>query len=271
VVSGPGDLGERVAALRTRHEIPRSRVRGVIDNLIEDFRHRTRQTFGLPDGETVSIELVENQPWSGFNYYLGGLTSRVAINTDLPVSSAGIAHLVAHEAYPGHHTEHCHKEVGLVDAAGHLEESIFLIGTPSCLMAEGLADLGLEALLGADAITTVEEPIRDAGVHYDVEAVAALASFSEMSARVRGRLAVEMHRDRRSIDDLTSDAMRWLMVSRERAAKSLEFISDPTWSAYVFCYAEGHRRCREFVAGDPDRFRRLLTEQLTPSDLVSPR
>lgn len=269
VVPGAGPLADRVAALRRRHEIPTPKLRPVIDNLLEDFRHRTRQRFGLPDGESVSIELVENEPWSGFNYYLGDLRSRVAINTDLPVSSSGIAHLVAHEAYPGHHTEHCHKEVGLVRRAGQLEESIFLIGTPSCVMAEGLADLGLEALLGRDAAAVVEEPIRDAGVVYDLAAVRALASFGEMSARVRGRLAVELHRDGRSIDDLTVDAARWLMVGRDRAAKSLQFISDPTWSAYVFCYAEGHRRCREFVAGDPQRFERLLNEQLTPADLVN--
>ena len=43
----------------------------------------------------------------------------------------------------------------------------------------------------------------------------------------------------------------------------------PTWRAYVTCYVEGLPLCRRFVAGDPDRFRRLITEQLTPLDLVS--
>jgi hypothetical protein len=37
------------------------------------------------------------------------------------------------------------------------------------------------------------------------------------------------------------------------------------------CYAESLPRCRRFVAGDPDRFARLLREQLTPRDLDGPR
>ena len=68
--------------------------------------------FGLPDGEICDFELVTDKPWSGFNTYLGGLRSRVDINTDLPVLSLFLPHLVAHEAYPGHHTEHTRKEIG---------------------------------------------------------------------------------------------------------------------------------------------------------------
>ena len=70
------------------------------------------------------------------------------MNTDLPVLSLSLPHLVAHEAYPGHHTEHTTKEVGLVRGRQFLEETIFLVGTPQCLLAEGLADLGLQVVMG---------------------------------------------------------------------------------------------------------------------------
>jgi hypothetical protein len=49
----------------------------------------------------------------------------------------------------------------------------------------------------------------------------------------------------------------------------VEFLTDPTWRAYIFCYIEGVARCRAFVGGDPERFRRLLDEQLVPADLVA--
>src|SRR5438045_6105683 len=114
------------------------------------MRERTDTMFGLPEGEHVDFELVTNQPWSGFNYFLGDLQSRVAINTDLPVLSNTLSHLVAHESYPGHHTEHTRKEVGLVRRRRQLEETIFLVGTPQCLLAEGLADLGIEVVVGPD-------------------------------------------------------------------------------------------------------------------------
>jgi hypothetical protein len=64
-------------------------------------------------------------------------------------------------------------------------------------------------------------------------------------------------------------AEKWLLLDHARATKTVEFLTDPTWRAYVFCYAEGHRLCRAFVGGDPARFRRLLDEQLTPADLAA--
>jgi hypothetical protein len=45
------------------------------------------------------------------------------------------------------------------------------------------------------------------------------------------------------------------------------FISDPMWGTYVPTYLEGERLCLAFVGDDPARFKRLLTEQLTPADL----
>jgi hypothetical protein len=35
----------------------------------------------------------------------------------------------------------------------------------------------------------------------------------------------------------------------------------------VTTYADGYEVCRAFVDGEPARFRRLLTEQLSPADL----
>jgi hypothetical protein len=48
----------------------------------------------------------------------------------------------------------------------------------------------------------------------------------------------------------------------------VEFLTDPTWRAYSTCYDEGLPLCRSFVGGDPQRFERLITEQLTPDQLV---
>jgi len=49
----------------------------------------------------------------------------------------------------------------------------------------------------------------------------------------------------------------------------VQFQTDPTWRAYIYCYLEGLRLCRQFTAGDPTNFERLITEQLLPSDLVA--
>lgn len=271
-LSGSGPLPERVEAFRDAHAIPPAQLPAVIASLAEDFRERTDRLFGLPDGEHVEFSLVSDRPWSGFNHYLGDLRSRVEINTDLPVVANTIGHLVAHEAYPGHHTEHSRKEAGLVRRRGYQEETIFLVGTPQCLIAEGLADLGLEVLLGDDAVRVVGEHLRALGVRYDTDAVAAMQHFAEVSARARGNLGLMLHQEGRPVEEVVAYAQRWLLLDRKRAEKSVQFLTDPTWRAYITCYVEGLPLCRSFVGGDPSRFERLVTEQLLPADLgeVSP-
>jgi hypothetical protein len=269
VLPGSGPLAERYDAWRTSHHIPVDRLDTAVHTLADDFRDRTRRQFGLPEGEAVRFELVSDEPWSGFNYYEGGLRSRVAINTDLPISSTAIAHLVAHEAYPGHHTEHCRKEVGLVRRRQQVEESIFLVGTPQCLLAEGLADLALEALLGPGHEPLVADLLVPLGIRYDTEVVAAVAGAGEALSAVRGNAALLLHDRGRPEEEAVAELERWGLLAHDRAVKSVAFLTHPTWRAYIFCYVAGLPLCRQFVAGDPTRFERLLTEQLVPADLAA--
>ena len=67
---------------------------------------------------------------------------------------------------------------------------------------------------------------------------------------------------------MIDEVARHGLLPRERAAKAVQFLTHPTWRAYVTCYVEGMPRCRAFVGGDPSRFERLITEQLLPADLV---
>ncbi len=269
VLPGSGPLAGRYDAWRRTHLMSTEQLTAAVHTLAGAFRERTAQQFGLPDGEHVTFELVSNEPWSGFNYYEGGLRSRVAINTDLPVSSTAIGHLVAHEAYPGHHTEHCRKEVGLVRHRRQLEESIFLVGTPQCLVAEGLADLAIEVLLGPAHEQLLAEILHPLGIRYDAEVVAAVSAAGEALSAVRGNAALLLHDRGASEDEAVAELERWALLSPERARKSVEFLTHPTWRAYIFCYVAGLPLCRRFAAGDPTRFERLLTEQLTPADLAA--
>ncbi len=265
---GRGSLAERYVHWRESQAVPVEKLPAALRSLADDFQERTRRLFGLPDGERVDFELVRNRPWAGFNHYLGDLRSRVAVNTDLPVLSPSLGHLVAHEAYPGHHTEHTRKEVGLVRSRGHLEETIFLVGTPQCLLAEGLADLGIEVIVGSRPEPVVADHLRPLGIRYDAEVAERVRQAGEALNAVRSNVAWLLHQDGRPVDECVEYAMRWGLQSRPRARKMIEFLTDPTWRAYISCYVEGLPRCRRFVAGEPARFERLITEQLVPSDLA---
>lgn len=269
VLPGAGSIRDRIIAWREAQAIPVDRLNSVLRSIAEDFRERTRQQFGLPDGEHIEWELATNQPWSGFNYYEGGLQSRVAINTDLPVLATSIGHLVAHEAYPGHHTEHSRKEAGLVRERGWIEESLFCVGTPQCLIAEGLADLALEIIAGDVPEVVVSEHLRTNGIVFDPEVAYSVRLASESMDAVRANAAWLIHEDGVATDDVIVYLERWGLLPRQRAEKAIEFLTSPTWRAYISCYVEGLPLCRDWVGGDPLRFGTLLSEQLTPADLVA--
>ncbi len=268
VVPGSGSLVERLVAWREAQAVPPDALMAALSTLTEDLRERTSRLFGLPDGEQVEWVLMRDRPWSGFNYYLGGLSSRVAINVDLPVLSTSLAHLVAHETYPGHHTEHSRKEVGLVRSRQWWEESIFLVGTPQCLVAEGLADLGLEVVMGERPERLIAEHLRPLGVPYDADTVAVVAQAEEALGGVRALAAFRLHEDGAEPDTVVDEIARLALQARPRAERSVAFLLDPLWRSYISCYVEGLPLCRRYVGGRPERFERLVTEQLLPEDLL---
>jgi hypothetical protein len=264
---GSGSVAERYTAWREGNVISTDHLAEVIDAMVADFRSRTEAVFGLPDGENFEVDYVTDEPWAAFNYYLGGLRSRIAVNTETAMSPDFVAELVAHEAYPGHHTEHAWKEQLLVRDRGDLTESILLVGTPQALVTEGIAGLALEILLGEEEEEVIGAHVASAGVEYVPEVSRAVKQARRPLQGVGGNAAMLVHDEGASHDEACDYFVRWGLSSQRRAEQSVKFITDPTWRAYVTTYADGYRVCRDYVNGDPRRFRRLLTEQLSPADL----
>ena len=273
VLGGSGPLSERIAAHRKAEELPPERLRECVDAFSSALRDIVRATYPLPDAENIVYEVVTDKPWSGFNYYEGDYRSRVAINADLKQQMSNLPRLVAHESYPGHHTEHCRKEAGLVAGLGHGEQTIFLVNTPQCLMAEGLADLALHAAVGDGWGAWAAEIYADLGLRFDGERAQALAEASAALAEVRQDAALMLHDAHRDVDDVVAFLQRWLLVDDTRARQSLKFLSSPLWRAYTSTYVEGYRLLRSWLDDRPvsvgltERFGRLLDEPLIPSSL----
>jgi hypothetical protein len=271
LLPGEGSLAQRYAAHRRREECPPQRLGEAVHALSSALRDRVRGHYGLPEVETVRYEIVTDKPWSGFNYYEGDYRSRVAVNADLPHRLSQLAHLVAHESYPGHHTEHCRKERGLVERAGHLEHTVFLVNTPECLMAEGLADLGVEASIGAGWGPWAAEVLGDLGLRFDGHLAERIAEAAAPLNRVRQDAAVLLHDRGADADEVAAYIQRWSLVSAERARQQLRFLTHPLWRAYITTYVEGYDLLHRWLAARPegqdvaDRFVRLLDEPLTPA------
>ena len=302
-IGGSGDLSERVQAYRAAEEIPPARLEECIHAFSSALRDRVRSTFPLPATETINYEVVTDKPWSGFNYYLGDYRSTVAVNADLKQQMSNLPRLVAHESYPGHHTEHCRKEAGLVEGKGQAEQTIFLVNTPQCLMAEGLADLALYAAVGNGASGATgnghgasgatgkghgasgatggsqgwgvwaTDIYADLGLRFDGERAEKVSEATAALADVRQDAALMLHDEHRDVDDVVDFLKRWLLVNDERARQMLRFLSSPLWRAYTSTYVEGYRLLRGWLDARPDgvtlteRFGTLLDEPLIPSSL----
>jgi hypothetical protein len=270
LLPGEGSLAERYQAWREGDPVPADVLPDVFRAICAELRDRTESALGLPDGETIAVELVEHEPWAAFNYYEGGLRSRIAVNVDLPAAAVFVGELAAHETYPGHHAEHAWKERLLLRERGQLEASIILTGAPESLVSEGIAEIGGDVLLGPGGVERIAAGVlAEHGVELDAELAHRVWSAVERMEGIGVNVALLVHERGASDEEAVEYLMRWGLRSRPHAEKSLSFVQDPTWRAYVATYSDGRRLCEEFVAGDLDRFRRLLTEQLVPADLVA--
>jgi len=269
LLPGDGPLGPRFQGWREQRAVPREQIGPALEALVAALREWTRSVVHLPDGESVAIDLVRGEPWLAFNYYLGELRSRVAVNDELPLTSDELVSLVAHEAYPGHHTEHALKEAELVCGRGLLEESIALVPTPQPLVSEGIAKLGEDLVLDGAAATAAAEALAGCGIDYDRDHVRAVLTACEPLAWVGENAALMLHVDGVDRETVSEYIERWRLLSRARAQRAVVFLTDPTWRAYSCTYVWGKRLCAAWLGDDVTRFVRLLTEQITVRELLA--
>jgi len=272
LLGGTGPLDERLAAARASEACPPELVEQVVRTVAAALRERVVGPTGLRElPEHIDFEIARDVAWSGFNFYLGDFASRVAVNADIGHRMSQFGVLVAHECYPGHHTEHCRKEDLLVRRGGQAEHTIFLVNTPQCLMAEGLGDLALTAAVGPGWGRWLAEVLDGVGPAFDPDLAEAIEVASRPLNTVRQNAAILLHDRGADPEDVVAYQRRWALASEEQARQRMRFMTDPLWRAYTSTYVEGDRLLRPWLeARDPDttalqRFQRLLDEPLTPA------
>jgi hypothetical protein len=269
LLPGDGPLEERRRAWRDRHLCPGDKAVAVLEDLLPLLRARTRELVALPDGERAALEPVTDEPWWAFNYYLGDLSSRVVLNTDLPTTVLDLIHLACHEVYPGHHTEGALKEQLLARDRGRLEETIALVPTPAAVLSEGIAEVGGDVVLDEASREEAYAIIRRHGIELaDPELGTKISEQIDRLRTVGLNAALMIFEDGVSHDDAREYVQRWTLNTPEQAAHTVRFVTDPTWRAYTITYSAGRELCSAYVGDDPARFRRLLTEQVRVSELV---
>jgi hypothetical protein len=272
ILPGEGSLKERMDGWKRSLEIPVEKVNELLPFVTDRLRELTRAKFDLPEEESFTVEFVSDQPWLAYNWYLGGYKSRIDINTDLPAYVNGVAALIAHEGYPGHHTELSIKEAKLVRQMNYQEHLVTLINSPACVVAEGVATTALETVLPDDALEDWyrKEILPRAGMtHIDAARMMEIDRAAKQMSGLWGNAAFMLYEQKKGTNEITPYLQKYGLDSEQEAEHAIRFISDPLSRSYIFTYHIGRGLLEElFTHGARDKyFARLLEEPVTPSQI----
>jgi hypothetical protein len=274
LLPGQGDVRERMITRKAGFVVTPDVARQLIDLINEETCRRTEAFVPLPPGNEVEIRFVEDKPWGGYNWYLGDYRSRVDVNTDLPIHANRLPDLLAHEAYPGHHTEHALKEQVLYRERGYGEHAIQLINTPECVISEGIATLAESIIFPGDESHRwqAETLYPVAGIDADPERDAAIAKATAALRAVSSNAALLLHAEGRPEAEVIDYLVRYRLATAEEGRQQFRFIADPTWRVYAFTYYVGRDLIGRWLDLAPAaerlaRFRRLLIDQIAPSQI----
>jgi len=262
-------LLDRYTRWRESEAVPDERIVPLVGEVVALFRDRVASIVELPDGEGLQLESVRDEPWWAFNYYEGNLRSRVVVNVDTLTTTDDVTELAAHEVYPGHHTERAVKEQLLVRGRGLLAEAIQLVPTPQSLVAEGIAETGPALVLDDGTRAALSELFEREGLPWDPRRGWEIREARTPLRAVGLDAALLLHEEGASEDEARAYVERWALSTPGQAAQTVRFATDPTWRAYPVTYSAGRRLCGAYVAGDPARFRRLLTEEVRVGELLA--
>jgi hypothetical protein len=147
------------------------------------------------------------------------------------------------------------------------EETLVLAFTPQSVISEGIARLAPQILLEGDGQAAFADIARGAGVEVDLDHALAIEAAIGPCEWAQVNAALMLHEGDASPDEAREYLQRWALLAPDLAGHVVRFITEPSSRTYVIAYPAGLQLCRDFVAGDAGRFRRLLTEQLRVSDL----
>ena len=275
LLPGEGSLSKRVETFNDQFVIPLNKLPDVFEAAMAECRKRTLENIDLPEGESFTIEYVNDKPWSGYNWYQGNSVSLIQVNTDFPIYIGRAVDLGCHEGYPGHHTFNALLEKNLVNDAGWLEFSLYPLFSPQSLIAEGSGNYGIDLAFPGDERADFEKTVlfplagldaEKADRYYEVAALIAQLNFAGNEA-ARDYLNGEMTRE---------EAAEWLqtygMMREDKSLQRTRFFD--TYRSYVINYNHGKAMVTDYVErGDADaderwaRFEAMLSSPMLPRDL----
>jgi hypothetical protein len=275
LLPGAGTVAEQYETFKAGFVIPGHKLDAVFQAAVAASRARTKQWIALPENESFLIEYVQDQPWSGYNWYQGNHHSLIQVNTDFPIHIDRALDLACHEGYPGHHVYNTLLETHLVKGRGWLEFTVYALFSPQSLIAEGTANHGIELVFPREERRAFEREVLFPMAGLDA---AEVERFATVQGAVQKLAYAGNEAARRYLDGTFThqESVQWLidyaLMSPERAQQRMQFFDRNR--SYVINYNLGQDLVKAHLAAVPDdpiqrwqAFFELLSTPRVPSGL----
>lgn len=233
----PGDdLRDKIEKYGTKGEITGEALQLLIENelqqraseICQEFKNKINSLMGasVPDNG-VRYEAVQNEPWSGYNWYQGEFKSLNQFNIDKKFNRDTLAATIYHEYE--HHVSNLWREKAFLNS-GNLELSIVPLHTGRCVISEGTADTAKDFLQISD----------------DDPGIIALNALNPLRRMTSINSAILLNDESKSVDEAVDYMVNRGYRARESAEASIAFISPTTkdekinfFAPYIFTYFIG--------------------------------
>lgn len=271
LLPGSHPLAGRMTKWRKKFEIAKEQLLPLLELARAEARSRTAALLTLPENESIEIILTSDQPWMAYNWYEGDGRSFIEINTDVPPDAFSLLETIAHEAYPGHHTEAVLKDTLLYRGKGWGEHAVRLLNAPEAVISEGIATTAAEVIFPNNSSFewTNECILPTIGLSPEpVELMVRLNQFERLVRHVMGNAAILYHTGQMNEAQAVDYFQTYALHDKAEAEQSLRFIGDPLFRAYAFTYTAGYDLIEQAANGNKTPiFLRLLTDGVLPSEL----
>ena len=206
------------AAFLEANRLKVEEIPGVVEEFLAEGERRTRARLPmieLPE-ERIGVEAVSGTPFTAYCDYPG---KKVWINTDVPHTRAGLKHLVAHEAYPGHYAHMGHRDALVRSGRMLADAALVVTNTGSSVLFEGVAERGLD-LLGWR--TTPEDAV--AWRHNRLQWLCSIEAAHALNTRRRSPAEVA-----RFLCDTCDAEQAWI-------DGKIRFVTHPVRAPFVYTY-----------------------------------
>jgi len=233
----PGDdLHDKITRFGKEGEITGDALQSLLEDELQqraleigqEFRNKIFTLLGasVPD-KGVQYEAVRNQPWGGYNWYLGEFKSLNQFNIDRKFNRDTLQSTIYHEYE--HHVSNLWREKAYLKT-GNLELSIVLLHTGRCVISEGTADTAKEFL----------------GVSEDDPRMIVLNALYPLRRMTQINAALLLNDERKSVEEAIDYLQHRGYRTQEAAEGAIDFISPTTkegkinlFAPYIFTYFTG--------------------------------